>query len=405
MPNVFTSIRAHKSSVRHSDRMRPRFDVLERITLLSGDSAVLTLSTGNIVVTTEASPPAAYVYNGQTGALISTLTGASGTFQFTATALTNGNFVVIGDGNADGTVTWGSGTTGVSGIVNAANSLVAPGSTPAVTPLNNGNYVVDFAGWENFTGSVTWGNGTTGTVGNVSSANSLVGSTPGDDVGSGEVTALPNGNYVVDSAIWNNDEGAVTWANGGTGITGTISAANSLVGWGESNAEISVTPLATGNFVVSDPQWNASRGIVTWGSGTVGITGMVSAAGSLVGTNVGDGVGDQVVALTNGNFVVAANGACSATWGSGTTGVTGTVSAANSLLGGHLDGGTGNVEVTPLTNGNYVVAFPNWGDPRIRISTLGPSHGGTGPSELRAPYPRATVSSAAITEMKSALAT
>ncbi len=368
MRNLFASMRAHTSRVRGSDRMRPRFDVLERIALLSGDPvdpSVLTLSTGNIVVTTETSPPAAYVYNGQTGALISTLTAASG--MFTATALTNGNFVVIGND----TVTWGSGTTGVSGIVNAANSLVAPGSTPTVTPLNNGNYVVDFAGWENFTGAVTWGNGTTGTVGNVSSANSLIGSTPGDDVGSGGVTVLSNGNYIVDSAIWNNDEGAVTWANGETGITGTISAANSLVGWGESNAEISVTPLAKGNFVVSDPQWNASRGIVTWGSGTAGITGTVSAAGSLVGTNVGDGVGDQVVALTNGDFVVATNGACSATWGNGTTAITGTISASNSLLGGDLDGGTGNVQVTALTNGNYVVAFPNWEGPAGQSIALG----------------------------------
>ena len=314
MRNFFASVRAHTSRVHASVRMRPRFDVLEPIALLSGDPvepSVLTLSTGNIVVTTETVPPAAYVYNGQTGALISTLTAAPGTLQFTVTALTNGNFVVIGGG--DGTVTWGSGTTGVSGIVNAANSLVASGSTPTVTPLSNGNYVVDFAGWENFTGAVTLGNGTTGTVGNVSPANSLVGSNAGDDVGSGGVTAMPNGNYVVDSAIWNNDQGAVTWASGATGITGTISAANSLVGWGESNAEISVTPLANGNFVVSDPQWNDSRGIVTWGSGTAEITGVVSAAGSLVGTNTGDGVGGQVViALTNGNFVVAANGACSA---------------------------------------------------------------------------------------------
>jgi hypothetical protein len=365
---VFASRRAHTSRVRRSHRMRPRFDVLERVTLLSGTPLVLALSTGNVVVTTETTPPSASVYDGQTGALISTLTAASGTTQFTVTALTNGNFVLTGNG---GTATWGSGTTGVSGIVNAANSLMAFGSTPSVTPLPNGNYVVDFAGWENFTGAVTWGNGTTGTVGNVSSANSLVGSTPGDDVGSGGVTALPNGNYVVDSTIWNNDQGAVTWASGARGISGTISIANSLVGWGESNAEISVTPLANGNFVVSNPQWNSSRGIATWGSGTAGITGEVSAAGSLVGTNVGDGVGDQVVALANGNFVVAANGACSATWGNGTTAITGTVSTANSLLGGDLDGGSGNVQVTALTSGNYVVAFPNWEGPAGQSIALG----------------------------------
>ena len=46
----------------------------------------------------------------------------------------------------------------------------------------------------------------------------------------GIVTALSNGNYVVDSPYWNGDRGAVTWGNGSTGISGTISAANSLVG-------------------------------------------------------------------------------------------------------------------------------------------------------------------------------
>ena len=51
-----------------------------------------------------------------------------------------------------------------------------------------------------------------------------------------EVTALTNGNYVVDSPFWSNTQtsfqaqGAVTWGNGTMGISGPISAANSLVG-------------------------------------------------------------------------------------------------------------------------------------------------------------------------------
>ena len=48
-------------------------------------------------------------------------------------------------------------------------------------------------------GAVTWGNGTTGISGTVSAANSLVGSTASDQVGIGGITALSNGNYVVNS--------------------------------------------------------------------------------------------------------------------------------------------------------------------------------------------------------------
>ncbi len=81
---------------------------------------------------------------------------------------------------------------------------------------------------------MTWGSGTTGVSGAVSSANSLVGSTANDQVGNGGVTALTNGNYVVSSPIWDNgavtNAGAVTWGSGTTGMSGVVSSANSLVG-------------------------------------------------------------------------------------------------------------------------------------------------------------------------------
>jgi hypothetical protein len=59
-------------------------------------------------------------------------------------------------------------------------------------------------------GAATWGNGLGGTVGAVSAANSLVGSTANDKVCT-SVTALANGNYVVNSA---------NWANGGLSAAG-----------------------------------------------------------------------------------------------------------------------------------------------------------------------------------------
>src|SRR5262249_56756703 len=77
-------------------------------------------------------------------------------------------------------------------------------------------------------------NGTTGVTGTVSAANSLVGSNPGDYVGSFGITPLSNGNYVVFSPYWNSHRGAATWVSGTTGQTldgnGTITPQNSLVG-------------------------------------------------------------------------------------------------------------------------------------------------------------------------------
>ncbi len=79
-----------------------------------------------------------------------------------------------------------------------------------MTPLSNGNYVVTSPDWANGAagdaGAVTWGSGTAGVSGVVSATNSLVGSTAGDSVGenAGSVLALSNGNYVVSSQYWNN---------------------------------------------------------------------------------------------------------------------------------------------------------------------------------------------------------
>src|SRR5262249_25941184 len=170
-----------------------------------------------------------------------------------------------------------------------------------LTVLSNGNYVVTSPLWDNGTatdaGAVTWGSGTTGIVGVVSSANSLVGSSTMDGVGTGTdgdlgVRALSNGNYVVASPFWDNgtaiDAGAVTWGSGTTGVSGLISSTNSLVGsspgdavgyhtfynpiFDEADFVFGLTVLSNGNYVVTSPQWDngaaADAGAVTWGSGS-----------------------------------------------------------------------------------------------------------------------------------------
>jgi acyl carrier protein len=81
---------------------------------------------------------------------------------------------------------------------------------------------------------------------------------------------------------------------------------------------------------VGSPFWGGSNGsqwgAATWGNGTVGITGHVSSANSLTGSSSSDQVGTSVTALSNGNYVVASpnwdlSGAVTnsgaATWGSG----------------------------------------------------------------------------------------
>jgi hypothetical protein len=192
--------------------------------------SVTALPNGNIVVTdpyyddgSTEDVGAVYLYDGATRALISTLVGATADDRVGyggVTVLTNGNYVVRspdwdnGDAADAGAATWGSGTVGVSGIVSSTNSLIGSSAddrvASTIVALTNGNYVVSSLNWDNGeadnVGAVTWGDGMTGISGVVSSTNSLVGSTAGDVVGSGSVTALSNGNYVVHSPNWHNGD-------------------------------------------------------------------------------------------------------------------------------------------------------------------------------------------------------
>ena len=297
-------------------------------------------------------------------------------------ALTNGNYVVRssywnnGAATQAGAATWGCGTTGVSGVVSSGNSLVGSRANDqvgsgGVKALANGNYVVTSLYWNISRGAATWGSGTTGISGVVSSANSLVGSTPYDYLGWDDVTVLANGNYVVDSPFWTNGAathaGAVTWGSGTTGVSGGISSANSLVG-SAANDHVGggyVTALANGNYVASSPYWNGQRGAATWGSGTTGMSGMVSSANSLVGSTAGDqvgnGYGNGVTVLANGNYLVDSAGAV--TWGSGTAGVSGVVSSTNSLV--RLTSGVA------LDNLNGMFYVPGDGCVRVGSQSLG----------------------------------
>ena len=397
-------------------------------------ATVVPLSTGNVVITSQfddaggTDAGAVYLFNGATGALISTITGSHANDQLGSggiTELTNGNFVINSplwdDGISSnvGAATWASGTTGVSGVVSAANSLVGSQQEDrigdsGIVALTNGNYVVTSWLWSNGNqieaGAVTWGDGTTGISGVVSSANSLVGQVANDEVGGrlystdpvtqqqirpSGVIALLNGNYVVDSpyldlgipatAGYRQDVGAVTWGNGATGITGTVNASNSLIGsqtfdWvGVSG----VVVLSNGNFVITSSNWaNGTAqcaGAVTWADGTTGVSGQITSANSLVGTSANDlvgsdaaaaisSIGNAVTSLQNGNYVIrsrywdsgATQDTGAVTLANGLTGIHGMISASNSLIGTHTNDQVGARPIIILTNGNFIVSSPIW---------------------------------------------
>ncbi|WP_255713518.1 T9SS type A sorting domain-containing protein [Dyadobacter chenwenxiniae] len=283
--------------------------------------------------------------------------------------MTNGNYVVQSEYWDNGSIvdagaaTWGSGLTGVTGIVSVSNSLVGTAEADnvgIVTALTNGNYVVSTTHWANgaakFAGAVTWADGTKGITGTISISNSLVGSKPNDGVGFGYVCALANGNY----------------ANGETGMTGTVSASNSLIGsTNEDGVGKHIIGLTNGNYVVSSPNWSngitPGVGAATFANGATALVGVISKSNSLIGYRMYDHVGKSAIPLKNGNYVICSpywtNGpareAGAVTLGNGTTGSVGFVSPFNSLVGS-TEGDLVGWDVTALSDGNYVVASRTW---------------------------------------------
>ena len=312
-------------------------------------------------------------------------------------ALPNGRYVVFssGDTTYQGHATWADAGGVTFGFVDNSNSLYSVHPTDfvngGVTVLSNGNYVVYAPQWwsgsTSYVGSATWVDGSnghpmgeTGVSAVVSSSNSLVGATGNDRVGYGGVVALSNGNYVVKSPNW-SVVGAATWGDGAAGTAGTVSASNSLVG-SHSNDQVgyTVVALTNGNYVVGSYNWangaTTAAGAATWGDGSTAgtrLVGAVSASNSVVGSSSSDNVGQNIVALTNGNYVVSssfwhagANAYAGAlTWANGSNGhladgsLGGAISSANSLVGSSAYDQVGAVAFA-LPNGNYVSYEGNW---------------------------------------------
>src|SRR5262249_30696651 len=150
-------------------------------------------------------------------------------------ALTNGDYVVLSpDWNGNrGAATWGNGAGGSTGTISGSNSLVGMSASDAISSngahaLLNGNFIVLSPAFGGGLGAITFGNGSIGSAGIVSSSNSLVGATTNDHVGLGPITRLANGGYVAATAAFTSGSGAVTFGSGVSGVSGVLSASNSL---------------------------------------------------------------------------------------------------------------------------------------------------------------------------------
>ena len=247
------------------------------------------------------------------------------------------------------------------------NDNVSSGGIYAVGSTGiEGDFVVaspDVDGAFTDTGAATFIDGTTGEIGGSGQTsispgvtNSLVGSGLSDKIGSDGVTSLFNGNYVVQSTAWNSSTGAVTWSDGT--VVGTVTAANSITGEtvGDSIGEILV-PLSNGNFVVGSTRTGGSfLGAVTLGNGTNGTIlstdsfGAMGAANALVGFNGFDSIGSgDIVELVNGNVVIA-----SPNWNSGA----GAVTLINGTTG-EIASQTGLITATPDATNSIIGLNPS----------------------------------------------
>jgi hypothetical protein len=392
-------------------------------------TSVRTLTNGHYVVRSpswkngaNASAGAATWCNGTTGATIgpvsttNSIVGDQAGVQVSnieIVPLTNGNYVIVSSVwsasplSSQGAVTWAKGTAPTALVVGPANSLIGTSNgdiigSAGVRPLSNGNYVVLSPSWDNGSatdaGSITWGSGTTGIIGPITNSNSLVGTQTNDAVGSGGLTRLTNGNYVAFSPAWKNGSnaaaGAASFGNGKTAVKGAVSASNSLVG-SSANDQVGssgIVQLSNGNYVVGSPTWNGGAGAATWGSGTTGVKGVVSASNSLVGGTAGDNVGGGVAALRNGHYVVhsaawdkpsvpALTNAGAVTWGNGTSGVKGLVTTANSLTGSTSFDQVGT-SIATLLNGSFVVGSPLWDYSALALTNVGAATWADGISPL-----------------------
>lgn len=371
------------------------------------DAGAVRLLPGNAPIAGELSAANALV-----GSRTNDRVGASEVFAFVLLRpgirpLPGGDFIVHspfwdnGDMLNVGAVTRVDGTTGLTGPVDATNSLVGGSSEEllgrgldSLTLLADGSQLLRSPRWDGPAGAdqgaVLRLPADHALVGPVGLANAMTGGQAQDRVGSGAVLALPNGAALVASPEWRNgaaaQAGAVTWIGPGVSIAGTqVGPGNSLVGTQSSDrvGEGGFVLLANGNAVAVSSRWGngaqALAGAVTWIPGASGVSGALSASNSLVGGAEGSRVGDGgagpnsalgIHPLASGDYFVrsihwndgASIGLGAVTWGDGATGASGVVGPVNSLVGRQADDAIGSGGLAELANGSVIVSSPAWRD-------------------------------------------
>ncbi len=302
--------------------------------------------------------------------------------------------------NADrGAVTFWDPDNALTGVVDASNSLV--GGTAGdllgnweVLEVAGGKYYVAAPDWSNDTGSVTFGSTSTGVVGLVTDQNSLVGSTSGDRIGETIHDLFYNDRLAVVSQTWNANRGAVTFINPLAPVIGQVSAGNSIVGASAGDrVGTSLTQLFgtanRGTVVLRTTTFNSNAGAVTVVDSDAPFIGVVSELNSLVG-RPGDRVGLNGVSEQNNGAVLVR----SAQWSDGTssnfgavtlmpatagalTPVTGFVSALNSLVGSHTGDAIGSGSTT-TSAGNLILSSTAWNGNRGAVTFMNINNAKTG---------------------------
>ncbi len=249
----------------------------------------------------------------------------------------------------------------------------------SVTVLPNGNFVVTDPYYDE---------GTTANVGAVYLYNGaskaligvMKGATAQDMVGYGYVTVLADGNFLVNSPIWDNstitNAGAVTWCSKTSGCPASISAANSLVGSHNSDSIgfWSVWVVNSDTYIVPNTMWDnglaAEAGAVTFCSTSSPCTGAITSGNSLVGTTGGDHVGSgSIYKLPGGGFVVTVTGwdnglavdAGAVRFCSSANACYGEISSSNSIVGSHNNDHVGN-SIYILSDNAFLVRSTEWDD-------------------------------------------
>ncbi|MFQ3229888.1 beta strand repeat-containing protein [Reinekea sp.] len=367
--------------------------------LALGGSGVKALSNNNYVVASPndsagglISSGSVRLFNGSTGAQINALLGdeTGDRFGSEVFTLTNDNYVILSPDDNDGalnnvgSIGLVNGTTGV--LINdfmgnaSEDSLglrrtgITLAQKKAGTALSNNNFVVvstfDDDGLNDDSGSVRLFNGDTGVQINV-----LYGDQTEDQLGSEGVTALPNGHYVVGSALDDDgvtvDVGSVRLMNGSTGdAIGTVLYGDQAEDHVASDA---IVALANNNYVVASPEDDngviEDAGSVRLVNGSTGVQ-----ISELLGDQMDDRLADNllrggsgIVALGNSNYVILSRfddegGIINAGTARLMNGVTGT--QINNLAGStfsDLASGSVDPNVTAPDDGSfYLLAAPRW---------------------------------------------